>query len=154
MSTGGTTQAQYEADIASLTQNVDIYEKSFNALVNAYHKKGFDEETDYESQFRTAAANIEFYFNVVGVDPIKVTYFRIRLSEKNYLADAGQPYADDIHSLIPTLKDQIALSTQLDPGAKTVMLSQVNAYVTAFDGLVAVDKEIAVHNFPRSPASW
>lgn len=146
---GITTQTQYEADIASLAQNVDMYEKSFHALVGDYKLKGFDEDTDFESQFRSAAVNMEsslFSGGLVGVDPIKVTYLRIRLSEKNYLTDAAQPYANDIHSLIPVLKDQIALSTQIKAADKTVLLGQVDTYVYAFDGLVKLDKEIAVNN--------
>ena len=39
LSTDSITQAQYEADIASLNQNVDAYEKSFNALVRRIPKK-------------------------------------------------------------------------------------------------------------------
>jgi GAF domain-containing protein/HAMP domain-containing protein len=146
---GITTQEQYEGDIAYLAQNVDAYENNFAILVDQYHNKGFDQETDFESQFRTAAVNMDsylFFGGLVGGDAIKVTYLRIRLSEKNYLADASQSYANDIHSLIPVLKDQITLSTQLKPENKTVLLSQVDAYVTAFDALVELDKKIATSN--------
>jgi putative methionine-R-sulfoxide reductase with GAF domain len=148
-SSGITTKTQYEADIASLIQNLDTYEKSFHALVGAYKLKGFDEDTDFESQFRSAAVNMDSYLisgGLVGVDPIKVTYFRIRLSEKNYLADAAQPYANDIHSLIPVFKDQIAFSTQIEPASKSKLLAQVDAYVYAFDGLVELDKKITNNN--------
>jgi GAF domain-containing protein/HAMP domain-containing protein len=148
ISNGNISQIDYEINLASLTRNVDAYEKSFNSLVNAYHKKGFDEESDFESQFRTAAVNMEYYLygNQLGVDQIKITYLRLRFSEKNYLADAQQSYANDIHSFIPLLKEQIAVSDTLKPADKAELLSQVDAYVTAFDGLVELDKQIAVYN--------
>jgi GAF domain-containing protein/HAMP domain-containing protein len=44
------------------------------------------------------------------------------------------------------LKDQIIATNQLEPAAKAKLLTQVNAYLTSFDALVELDKEIAVHN--------
>ena len=149
ISTGNISQIDYEINLASLTQNVDAYEKSFNSLVNAYRQKGFDEETDFESQFRTAAVNMEyhlFYGGQLGVDQIKITYLRLRFSEKNYLADAQQTYANDVYSFIPLLKEQISVSDALEPADKTDLLSQLDAYVTAFDGLVELDKQITIYN--------
>jgi len=148
VSTGDTTQAQYEADIASLSQNVYTYEQSFNALVNAYKNKGFDSNTDYEYQMRDAVLGIDTYLSSgpIGVESINITFLRIRISEKNYLADAAQAYANDIHALIPVFKNQIEVSTRYQPDEKTDMLSHVDAYVTAFDELVELDKQIAFNN--------
>jgi len=149
VSSGITTQTQYDADLASLNQNVETYEKSFTSLVDAYHKKGFDEETDYESQFRTAAVNMEYYLffgGLVGVDPLKITYLRIRYSEKNYVSSSSDSYVTEIHTFIPLFKEQISTTDKLTPAAKTDLLGQVDTYQTAFDALVALDKQIAVYN--------
>ena len=63
-STDSATQGQYEANIASLNQNVDTYEKNFNALVSAYQNKGFDDSsTDLESRFRQTARQLEAKFS-------------------------------------------------------------------------------------------
>ncbi len=144
LSTGNTSQAQYEADIATLTQNVDTYEKSFNSIAAAYERKGQDEETDFESQFRVAATIIQA--KTTGLVGIESTFLRLRLSEKNYLADPAPSYVIDIHTLIPLFKNRIAQSELLEPAEKTELLTQSDAYLTAFDGLVELDKEIAVHN--------
>jgi GAF domain-containing protein/HAMP domain-containing protein/CHASE3 domain sensor protein len=154
-SSGITTQAQYEADIAILAQNVDTYEKNFTTLVDAYHKKGFDENTDFESQFRTAAGNMEFglFYGQLGVDQIKITYLRLRFSEKNYLADANPAYAIEVHSFIPLMKDLVASTDKLQPREKTELLTQADVYLTAFDQLVELDKEIAAHNKELSNAA-
>ena len=143
----GVTQAQYEEDIASLTQNVDAYEKSFTALANAHRKKGFDESTDFESEFRTAATSIDSIISgPAGLEQLRVTFLRIRLSEKNYLPDAALPYATEVHTLIPILRTGVVEADQLKPAEKTELLAQVDAYVTAFDALIELDKEIAAQN--------
>jgi putative methionine-R-sulfoxide reductase with GAF domain len=140
-------QEEYDADIASLNRNVDAYEKSFDALVAAYQKKGFDESTDFESQFREAARNIEGRIDgQSGLDKLESTFLRVRVNEKNYLAQANQQYADNVHNLIGQLKTQITVSDRLTPEARSDLLTQVDAYQTAFDKLVALDQEIAVHN--------
>ena len=82
-------QAQYESDLALLEQSIDIYQESFNAIVEAYQRKGFDEEADFESEFRTAARNIEAkIYGQAGLEKLIITFLEIRTSEKNYLADA------------------------------------------------------------------
>jgi len=154
VSTGDMTQAQYEADIASLTQNVDAYEKSFTTLANAFQKKGFDEERDYEYQFRIAARNIEAKtFDQPGLEPLVITYYRIRYSEKKYLEAANQLYAAEVHTYIVLLKDQIAATDQLEPAGKIELLTQADAYLTAFDTLVELDKEIVIYNAELSNAA-
>ncbi len=138
------TQAQYEADIASLNQNVDAYEKSFKSLVTAFQKKGFDEETDFESQFRSTARVIEG--KTTGLPKLENTFLQIRLSEKKYLADPTQAYVIEVHTFIPLLKDRITESDQLTPADKADLFLQTDAYLTAFDALVDLDKEIVSYN--------
>jgi len=143
-STDSITQAQYEEDITSLNQNVDAYEKSFKFLVGAFQKKGFDEETDFESQFRIAARVIEE--KVIGLPKLEVIFLQIRLSEKKYLADPTQAYATEVHTFIPLLKNRITESDQLTLEDKAKLLVQADMYLSAFDSLVDLDKEIAIQN--------
>ena len=151
-STNSSTQAQYEANIASLNQNVDAYEKSFNALVSAYQNKGFDDSsTDLESQFRLTARQLEAKFSgragtETGLEGLQALFFRIRLNEKDYLLSTDPNYINTIHAVMPQLKTQIALSDQLDPAEKTQLLTQADEYVAAIDALVELDKKIATYN--------
>jgi GAF domain-containing protein/HAMP domain-containing protein len=146
--TGNTTQMQYEADIAALTQNVDVYDSIFNALVEAHRKKGFDDSTDFESQFRIAAQNMDsgLFYGQVGIEQVKVSFFRLRISEKNYVATASPAYAVEINTLLPLLEEQIKATDNLDPDAKAELLEQANIYQTAFDALVALDQQITNYN--------
>ena len=151
-STDSITQAQYEANIASLNQNVDAYEESFNALVSAYQNKGFDDlSTDLESQFRLTARQLEGKFSgragtEIGLEGLQALFSRIRLNEKDYLLSTDPNYINTIHAVMPQLKTQIELSDQLDPAEKTELLIQADEYVAAIDALVELDKEIATYN--------
>ena len=144
VSTGDITQAQYETDIASLTQNVNMYERSFAVLVDAYREKGFDKETNYESLFRNAATIIGA--KTTGLAGLEGDFLRIRFSEKNYLSDGTQTNIVDIHTALPLFKNKIMGTDQLEPQDKTELINQLNIYLTAFDGLVELDKKIAVYN--------
>ena len=149
VSMGDITQAQYEADIASLTQNVDVYEKSFTTLVEAHRRKGFDDSTDFESQFRTAANRINaelFFYHATGLEQLQINFLRLRSSENNYLAYEDQQYVVEVHNFISVLKDEFATSDQLDPKTKTEMTAQADAYLAAFDGLVELDRNISIYN--------
>ena len=146
-STGAITQAQYETDIAALTQNVDTYEQSFTALVEAYQKRGFDENTGFEGEFRTFAKNIEAkIFGQAGLEALNITLLQIRRNEKDYLARGDQQYADQVRTLISQLKTQILSTDQLTSAQKTELRTQADAYLTSFNGLVELDKEIIIHN--------
>jgi putative methionine-R-sulfoxide reductase with GAF domain len=142
------TQAEYEANVRALKQNVDTYETNFNALVIAYQKKGFDESTDFESEFRTAARNIEAVIDGrPGLEKLEVTFLLIRINEKNYLAQANQQYANNLYTLIAQLRAQIATTDQLDELTEKVELQkEVSNYLDAFNNLVALDKVIALNN--------
>jgi GAF domain-containing protein/HAMP domain-containing protein len=146
--TGNATQMQYEADIAALTQNVDVYDSIFNALVEAHRKKGFDDSTDFESQFRIAAQNMDsgLFYGQAGIEQVKVSFLRLRISEKNYVATASPAYAIEINTLLPLLEEQIKATENLDPDAKAELLKQANIYQTAFDALVALDQQITNYN--------
>ncbi len=143
VSTGDSTQAQYEADLADLTKTIDTYEQSFTLLVNQYGKKGYDENTGLEGKFRTSIKTIEAKISgQVGLEKLEITLLQIRRNEKDYLSRGDQQYADQINGLIPQLKTQIAAANQIEPAAKNELFTQVDAYLLSFNALVALDKEI------------
>ena len=148
LSTGNITRVQYEADVASLTQNVDAYDSIFGALVEAHRKKGFDDSTDYESQFRIAAQNMDagLFYGQAGIEQLKITFLRLRISEKNYVTTASPAYAVEITTFIPLLEEGIKTTENLNPAAKTDLLNQLHIYKTSFDALVALDQQIANYN--------
>ncbi|MBI5297404.1 MAG: GAF domain-containing protein [Chloroflexi bacterium] len=147
VSTGDMTRTQYEADIASLSQNVDTYDKNFTALVDTLRKKGYDENTGFEGEFRTAVRDIEAKISgQAGLEQLEITLLQIRRNEKDYLARGGQQYVDNVHTFMAQLKTQIAATDLLEPAVKTELRTQADTYLVAFDALVELDKEIAIHN--------
>lgn len=141
------TQAQYEADIASLSQQTDIYEKSFFALVALTQKRGSDENTGLEGEMRAAAHNIETKVSgVTGLEQLEITLLQMRRAEKDYIERQDQNYIDKVHTLVFQLKTQITTTDLLVPAAKTELRTQTDTYLNKFDGIVAVDQEIATHD--------
>jgi len=146
VSTGDTTQAQYETDLTSLSQNTDTFETSFTALIAALQKRGPDENSGLQAALRDAAHNIEVKVSgVAGLESLEITYLSIRRNEKDYLARQNQTYVDEVHTLVTQLKTQISGTDQLDPATKTDLRAQADAYLKTFDEIVTVDKEIATH---------
>jgi GAF domain-containing protein/HAMP domain-containing protein len=140
---------QYKSDIASLGLNVDDYERSFSALVAAYQKKGFDDEsTDLESRFRLAARRLEEKFfgrtsTDVELENLQSLFARIRLNEKDYLLSTELNYISAMQMLAPELRGKIRISNELSLEEKTELLAQLDEYLAAVDELQKLDKEIA-----------
>ncbi len=146
VSTGDVTQAQYNADWASLSQNTDTFENSFTALIAALKSRGANENTGLEGEMRTAAHNIEAKISdVAGLEPLEITLLQMRRHEKDYLARQDQTYIDQLHTTVIQLKVQITETDKLDPAAKSDLRAQADAYIKTFDEIVAVDQEIAAH---------
>ena len=147
VSTGDMTQAQYEADIASLNQFTDTYEQSFLALVEASRKYGENESTGYLGDVRNVAHEIEIKVSdKAGLENLEITLLQIRRHEKDYLARQDQGYANEVQTSVIKFKNQVAASELLQPAEKTELRSLADNYQTAFDVLVAKDKELAQYD--------
>ena len=145
-SKGAITQAQYEADLATLTQNLDTYEQSFANLVDAISRVGFI-DTGFEGEFRTAIRSIETKISgQAGLEQLEITLLQIRRNEKDYLARGDQRYIDAVHELVSQLKSQIAATDQIEPAVKTELRAQADIYLTAFDSYIELQQEVAIHN--------
>lgn len=142
---------KYTADIASLTQNVDDYEKNFDALVRAYQQKGFDEDTDIESRFRLAARKIEakFFgraFAGTEIEKLQNLFARIRLNEKDYLLTTDNNFINAVEMLLPQFKGQIRVTQELTESEKVELLALTDEYFAALKTLSRLDDEIAEYN--------
>ncbi|HEU0296306.1 MAG TPA: GAF domain-containing protein [Anaerolineales bacterium] len=137
------SQEQYEADLASLNEGVQVYEQSFANTVSLIEQRGFV-DTGLEGEFRTAVQAIEAkIYDRDGLDPLVITMLQIRRREKDYLLRADQQYVDNVHELMKQLKNQVIASELLEPAEKTEIRTLADEYLTKFDGLVEKDREIA-----------
>jgi putative methionine-R-sulfoxide reductase with GAF domain len=136
-------QAQYEADLATLKQSLDLYDQSFQKTVQLSQERGFN-DTGLEGQFRTDVHNIEAL--IIGredLNPLVITMLTIRRHEKDYLLRGDQTYIDQAHQSVIDLKQQVASSDVLNPTEKKNITALADQYVVSFDALVAKDVEIA-----------
>jgi len=147
VSTGDMTHAQYVTDINSLTLNLNTYVQNFNVLVDAYRKRGYDENTGFQGEFRSTANKIEEkIFEQAGMEQLGITFLQIRRNEKDYLLRGDQQYSENVSKLITQMKVQIAVTEQIDPAEKAELVGLLDSYSTTFNALVALDKDIAIYN--------
>ena len=140
---GATARAQYEADLATLDDSIDLYEQNFLNTVQLLKEKGF-KDTGLEGQFRTDVHNIED--RIIGredLDPLVITMLTIRRHEKDYLLRGEQTYIDQTHQSVADLKQQIADSDILEYSEKKELTSLADQYLVSFDALLGKDVEIA-----------
>jgi putative methionine-R-sulfoxide reductase with GAF domain len=144
--TGDYTQVQYETDIDNLEKFIDLYEASFINLVEALGRRGYDENTGFEGEFRTYARAFEAKIaGREGYEGLEITYLQLRRTEKDYLLRGEQVYEEEVKNLTAQLKAQIAASEAIPPAEKMELSGLVDNYLQSFESLTALDKEIATH---------
>lgn len=139
----GYSRDQYASDIASLNEDVLVYEESFTKTVFLIQERGFI-DTGLEGDFRTAVQTIEAQiYDREGLDQLVITMLQIRRREKDYLLRGDQQYVDNVHDLIAALKSQTAMSEVLTHAEKQEVRRLADEYIVKFDALVEKDKELA-----------
>jgi len=139
----GYSQEQYTSDLASMNEDVLVYEQSFTQAVFLIQERGF-EDTGLEGDFRTAVHDIEArIYEHEGLDPLVITMLQIRRREKDYLLRGDQQYVDNVHDLIAELKSEAAASDVLASAEQQEIERLADEYLVKFDALVGKDQEIA-----------
>jgi GAF domain-containing protein/HAMP domain-containing protein len=140
---GAAARAQYESDLATLSESIDLYEQNFLATVQLLQEKGF-QETGLEGKLRADVHNIEDrIYDREGLESLVITMLQIRRREKDYLLRGDQEYIDNVHQYVSDLKQQIAASDVLEPAEKKEMAALTDQYLVSFDTLAEKDVEIA-----------
>ena len=137
------SQAQYEADLAILTEATELYEQEFQNTVQLIQEKGF-QDTGLEGEFRRAVQAVESQVSDrEGLEELTITMLQIRRREKDYLLRGDQQYIDNVHQLIDDLKRQVSATEDLTASEKAEIRALADDYVIAFDRLVEINVEIA-----------
>ena len=138
------TRAKFDADMALLQEDMNVYERNFQTTVRLLQEKGF-KDTGLEGEFRTAVHEIENeIYGRPGFDSLVITMLQIRRHEKDYLLRGDQNYIDQVHQSVIELKKQIIASGLITSAEKSNLDLLADKYVTAFDTLLEKDIEIAV----------
>ena len=134
---------QFDADVATLEQSVNLYDQNFQKTVQLLREKGF-QDTGLEGQFRTAAHEIEDrIYDRKGLEPLTITMLQIRRREKDYLLRGEQEYVENVHEYVAYLKTQIASSVVLNANERAELIMLADQYRVSFDALVEKDVEVA-----------
>lgn len=135
------TQAQFEADITLLEEDVLTYEQSFANVVSLIEERGF-EDTGLEGEFRLAVHAIEE--KALGTDDqLTITMLQIRRREKDYLLRGDEEYVANVADLVAQLKVQTLQSETFASGDKSEISSLADTYLEGFNRLVAKDRQMA-----------
>lgn len=139
----GYPQSQFEADIASLNENLTVYDEAFSTTIGLIEERGFT-DTGLEGEFRVAIQAIEArIYDREGLDPLVITMLQIRRREKDYLLRGDQEYVDNVADLIAQLKSQTTESEVLTPAEKSEITALADSYLEKFNALVEIDRQIA-----------
>lgn len=139
----GYPQSQFEADIASLNENLTVYDEAFSTTIGLIEERGFT-DTGLEGEFRLAVQAIEArIYDREGLDPLVITTLQIRRREKDYLLRGDQEYVVNVADLIAQLKSQTTESEVLTPAEKSEITALADSYLEKFNALVEIDRQIA-----------
>ena len=136
------SQAQYEANIVVMNEDLLVYEQSFASVVDLIEQRGFV-DTGLEGEFRVAVQAIEEkIYGREGLDQMVITMLQMRRREKDYLLRGDQQYVENVTELTAQLKDQAATSEVLTPAEKAEVRTLADDYLTKFLSLVEKDKQV------------
>ncbi|MBF0474113.1 MAG: hypothetical protein HQK93_10370 [Nitrospirae bacterium] len=126
----------------SIKTFAQAYHSKFKKLVEAWEKKGFDENSGQQGDFRKVVHSLEDLFNKNSeLSGFEVTLLQIRRSEKDYLLRKDKKYADKVHTNLDKLTNAVSNTKSAQ---KEDILKGITGYMTSFDTLVALDAEINV----------
>ena len=124
--------------IVSLAQD---YKGIFEQIVQAWQRKGLDENSGFQGEFRKVVHEVEDIINTVENDTLKAQMLMIRRHEKDYILRVDQKYVDRNLAAVSELKS-LAAAAELDAGVASEIRSKLDSYNRAFKNLVDEDNTI------------
>ncbi len=128
-------------ELKSAQANIKNYRTVFASLVADWQKKGLDEKSGLQGNFRDAAHKLEQVLNEKGVAGSNILYLTLRKHEKDYLLRGAIKYVDKAHKTLADLEEKTNASFLSDSEVNLVN-GLIAGYKKSFDELVAIDGEI------------
>jgi methyl-accepting chemotaxis protein len=122
-------------------ENIATYRTVFTKLVAEQSKKGLNEKSGLQGEFRNAAHNLEATLNDQKINGADLLYLTLRKHEKDYLLRGNSKYVEKAHKTIATLNSKINAS-QGYSSAKNQTEELLTNYRKSFDALVTIDGQI------------
>lgn len=118
-----------------IIRDIETYNTSFMAIVNAWQQKGLDPKSGLQGEFRGASHKAEAFFKDFNTNDLKVTLLQIRRAEKDFGLRGNDKYIDRVHNLVKLFKSQVAASG-LNKELSSKLEKAIVSYLKAFDRYV------------------
>ena len=125
-----------------LQQYLTNYLKHFQRVIEAWEKKGLNENSGLQGSFRNAVHALESIVSGLNNDKIYLDLLQLRRREKDYLLRGDEKYVELASNLIQVIETQVKES-QFSLDDKTKFISLLKNYQSDFMALVEQNKHIA-----------
>lgn len=115
-----------------ITELLKNYQQKFQAVVDAWRKKGLDHNSGLQGAFRNAVHELEAMAGQFEVDSLYLQLLQIRRSEKDLGLRREQQYFTRVLDLIQQFEKTIAAS-ELKEGVKTQLFHETETYRSTFE---------------------
>ncbi|PTC00715.1 methyl-accepting chemotaxis protein [Thalassospira xiamenensis] len=99
--------------VKALANQVDDFERAFDALVAAYQERGLDENAGAYGALRQATHELEEAIDAAGQTELLVTLLQVRRSEKDFMLRYDEKYLGRVDKLLDELRNALADRPQL-----------------------------------------
>ena len=116
---------------------IDVYEKAFIDIVEAWKIKGMDHKSGRQGSFRKSAHELESILNDFDVSQLKIDLGQLRRHEKDYVVRGTPKYVDKFNKRVGSFNGYMTTS-RLSETLKNKISASLSEYQSAVDAYVNV----------------
>ena len=124
-----------KATLSEVDKNIAAYLAAFNAVVDAWVKKGLDENSGLRGHMREESHHLEKLMNTFDVNELAYSLAEIRRSEKDFLLRGDDKYIKQVQQKVVHFKKQVAESELIEE-EKIFFTEKIDDYGKAFAAAV------------------
>ncbi|MBF0144302.1 MAG: methyl-accepting chemotaxis protein [Magnetococcales bacterium] len=139
LSRGDAAGSGMEGKAKAIKEAMGGYVTAFQALATSWQKKGLDEKSGFQGEFREAAHGLESLLKDLDTDDLKVDILQARRAEKDFRLRHEAKYAEKHAAILAGYRGHVKESLLAD-GLKARFVEVLVPYEEAFARVVAEDK--------------
>lgn len=125
--------------------DADAYAKDFKALVAAWERRGLDQNSGLQGQFRAVVHDAMEAALTHKVDDLMVALLQMRRYEKDYVRTKSESYKEKFLIAIEDYRSLLGKST-IEPDERPVQKKALDAYARAFNSYLAASGDADSQN--------
>lgn len=127
----GSGHSDQLAQFKEMRTNMSIYLDAFNAVVNAWVRKGLDQNSGLRGVMRDKVHDVEKIVNEFDVGEIAASLAEIRRREKDFLLRGDVKYVEMVQDEVANFKQEVA-DSNLQEAQKTELIEKIDEYGKSF----------------------